>query len=372
MIFANQLRGLAALCVAFSHWGGVYLLMAPTVGWMTSSPNLSVGRPFILHVLQWRWLNFGSLGVAVFFLISGFVIPFSLRSNTVVQFLMARFFRIFPLFWAALFLEWLIVFAQSHLYGRSMAFRPMNYFYDALMIDTTIDSGSVDLVHWTLIVEVKFYIVAAVLRTSILRGATLPLIAFSVAALGLAIAQHDGFLRLSDDLASEPMYISFMFIGTIFYFRYSGMVGVGKAFATVATLLSFFLLCWRFGSRQTSFPTIPATYLYAIVLFGAAYFARKLFRPSRWLDFLADVSFPFYLIHSIGGYSVMSFVILRFGRSYWVAVAIAAGVVLLTAWALHKTIEMPMLSLGKRVAHSTLKRNVSAQFRTRGQSQSTV
>ncbi len=41
-------------------------------------------------------INFGAFGVALFFLISGFVIPLSFQSYGRLDFLVARFFRIYP------------------------------------------------------------------------------------------------------------------------------------------------------------------------------------------------------------------------------------------------------------------------------------
>ncbi len=350
LVFANQLRGLAALSVAFSHLGGVFVLMRPTVGWITSTPGLDIGHPAVTSLAQWAWLNYGALGVSVFFLISGFVIPFSLRSSTAMPFLLARLFRIVPLFWFALFIEWLVVFTQAHAYGRPMAYRPVNYLYDALMIDDAMDSGSVDLVHWTLIVEVKFYLAAAVLRSALLRGATLPLLAVSLASLCLSAAQSHGLAPVSGDVADEVMFIGYMLIGTVFHLRYARLIGTAKALATGAALLALFLLCWRLGPRQAQFPLIPANYLYGLAIFAAAYLGRGLFRPLRWLDLLADISFPFYLTHSIVGYSVMTFAILRLGLSYGAAAGIGLAVVLLLAWVLHKTVELPSLRLGKKLA----------------------
>ncbi len=350
LIFANQLRGVAALSVALSHLGGVFVLMGPTVGWVISAPALDVGHPAVLSLLGWQWINFGALGVAIFFLISGFVIPFSLQANTARPFLVARFFRIFPLFWAALCLEWLVVWVQSHGYGRTMAFRPSDYIADALMADDVTGNGTVDLVHWTLIVEVKFYILAAALRTGVLRGATLPLVLLSMASLGLSWAQSRGLLSFSNQVTDEARYIGFMFIGTVFYFHYTGMIRAVDAVASILVLLGLFLVCWRVGPSQSQFPLLTANYLYGLGIFLLAYLARGVFRPLRWLDLMADISFPFYLIHSIVGYSVMTFAIVALRLSYGAAAAVGLIVVVSVAWVLHRAVEVPSLRLGKRLA----------------------
>ncbi len=350
IVFANQLRGIASLCVVLSHLGGVFILMGPTVGWIISAPEVHVGHPFILHLTVWRWLNFGPLGVAIFFLISGFVIPLSLRSQDRQGFLVARAFRIFPTLWVALLAEWLVVFAQSRIYGRPMAFTPLVYLCNATLLDTMIGNGYVDLVNWTLAIEVKFYVVMAILRPWVLRGRVLPLIGLAFLAVAGAAAQQHRMIHVPAQFSDELMCIGFMLIGTVFHYRMAGLIGPAKSVGTGAVLLGLFVACWRVGPIQEQFPTVMANYLYALAIFGAAYLARDRFRARRWLDFLADISFPLYLIHSVLGYSVMTFVIRDLGFPYAAALAVTLVAMISFAWLLHEGVERPSLVTGKRLA----------------------
>ena len=352
ILFANQLRALAALCVVLSHLGGVFILMGPTVGWVTSSPELHVGRPAILQLTSWSWLNLGAFGVAVFFLISGFVIPFSLRAQPAGPFLVARAFRIFPTLWAAILIDWLTVHAQSVYYGRAMAFTPFTYLYNALLLDTAVGHGYVDLVNWTLAIEVKFYIVMALLRPWILRGRVLPLLGFSLLAIAIAAGKQHGFIHIVEALSDEPMYVGFMLIGILFHYHLTGLIRPAKAVATGAILLAFFLLCWRLGPIRNQYPVISVNYLYALLLFWACYLGRGMFRKRRWLDFLAGISFPLYLTHSIVGYSALTFLIARCGFSYASALPAALVLVATLAWLLHRLVELPSMGFGKSLAGS--------------------
>ncbi|WP_428393601.1 acyltransferase family protein [Lichenicoccus sp.] len=358
IVFANQLRAVAALCVVLSHLAGVYILMGPLVGWITSSPVTHVGQPAILHLTRVPDFNFGAFGVAVFFLISGFVIPFSLRQHRAGAFLVARAFRIYPTLWAALLLEWLAVYAQSHLYGRPMAFHVRMYVWNGLLADTII-GNNVDLVNWTLAIEVKFYILMALLRPWVLAGRIAPLLAWSVFAILVAAAEQHGLIHLSTAFADEPMYIGFMLIGTVFHFHMTGRLGTVASLAGGALLVLLFLLCWRVGPIQNQIPSIPASYIDALALFLVAYVTRRVFRPIRWLDALADISYPLYLTHSIIGYSVMTFVIVRCRLPYDAALAIALAVVVPLAWLLHCLIEGPSLHTGKRLARRMAPRTAS-------------
>jgi peptidoglycan/LPS O-acetylase OafA/YrhL len=98
--FANTLRGLAALCVLISHLFGVFWFARDTIASFINGPVLTVGEfptPAFIELL-WPVANFswGLYGVAVFFLISGFVIPFSLAKMSFGGFCASRFVRIVP------------------------------------------------------------------------------------------------------------------------------------------------------------------------------------------------------------------------------------------------------------------------------------
>src|SRR5579859_8186462 len=75
----DALRGIAALGVVFDHLA------------------VSLLRDFRIDVYQ--WLDTGSYGVFVFFLISGYIVPASLeRKSSVRTFWVSRIFRLYPLY----------------------------------------------------------------------------------------------------------------------------------------------------------------------------------------------------------------------------------------------------------------------------------
>ena len=96
LIFANQSRGLAALSVVGSHWVGVYFGSPDSVAAATATPLETGPVPALFGVFAQPWFNFSPFGVALFFLISGLVIPISLDNHNRAGFTLARALRIFP------------------------------------------------------------------------------------------------------------------------------------------------------------------------------------------------------------------------------------------------------------------------------------
>ncbi len=93
IIFANQLRGLCVLGVMLVHYTVVATYMRDAVAWVIAAPILPRPAFDVVGTVYPPWFDLGKFGVGTFFLISGFVIPFSLRRATPLRFLAARALR---------------------------------------------------------------------------------------------------------------------------------------------------------------------------------------------------------------------------------------------------------------------------------------
>ncbi len=353
IVFANQLRGLAALCVVFIHYTVVYQYMRPLLSWVIAAPPIDGPIPaFVTSVYSW-WLDLGAFGVALFFLISGFVIPFSLEKNTTSIFLIARALRIFPTYWAALLIEWSIIHIASRHWGRPIVFTRQTFLDNLLLLHTSIGDLGVDFVNWTLAVEIKFYLLMALLRPLILRKRIWPLLLYPVAALLLNTAQGNGLIHLPAQLVAESMFVAFILPGTLFYYRAAGSIRTRTLLLGCVAIVALATACWRFGPNPGEFPLKPLNYLYALGVFGSAFAARHWFRRVRVLDFFAAISYPLYLIHSLVGFSTMSFLILVMKVHYEAAAPMAFVVAVCVAWALHISVERLSISAGHRLRSSS-------------------
>lgn len=158
----DVLRGFAAACVVLSHYS-------------SHSARYFGSGPFGVHLPT----VYGFYAVELFFMISGFVIYFTLeRSATWRDFAFSRITRLYPAYWTALTL---MVVLQSVVFG--LPFWVGGYLTNLTMLQEFIGFSNLDNVFWSLTVEVAFYAIMGV----IFRVGLLPRIEI-VAAGWLALA----------------------------------------------------------------------------------------------------------------------------------------------------------------------------------------
>ena len=361
LIFANQLRGIAALMVLCSHLIGVFWAMRDFVSMATASPPQPGAIPGIYGLVSFTWLNFGPLGVGIFFLISGLVIPISLQRHTRLSFLLARILRIFPTYILAVAIDVAAVHLASAYWGRPFPYDPVTILANALLSYNLVGLPSIDLVNWTLCIELKFYVLMLVLAPQIQRGSLAALFVPAILIL-LGNAAFDlfgtsGFVMrhslLLQSLSIDSTYLVFMMLGVLFNYHLRGSLRPLHATVAMVVMGAIFLACWKLGALQIQYPIVTVNYCYAFVIFGAAYSLRRHARPFAPLDGLAAISFPLYLIHSLVGFLSLKVCMLVIHMSYLSSLAAAFTVVVLLAILLHCTIEIRSTKYGHDLARKS-------------------
>lgn len=355
IVFANQLRGVAAASVAVSHLVGVFWAMRVVIGNASFTPPQGGPNPPLFALASQPWFNFGPFGVGLFFLISGLVIPISLEKHSRANFLVARALRIYPTYVAALLIEVGVLYANAHYWGRGFGYTRWTILSNCLLIQDLVGQPSIDLVNWTLCVELRFYLVMALVAGAVLRGNVAVLLGIALAALGLNAAMAAGVLghRLHDPaplafaLSTASLFLVFMLIGVLFNYHLRGRIGTAALTLWIAVMGAIFVLCWRESVFASQYPAVTWNYGYALAVFAGLYALRRWVPDSRVLDALAAISFPFYLVHSMVGYSILKVLMLSAGWGYLpsLAAAVAGGVLLATG--LHAAVEMPTMQMGR-------------------------
>src|SRR5687768_17255458 len=101
--FAQAIRGVACLMVVVAHCGILFVENPKVAATLGQFPPLTdLPRPAYMAFFDFLrdcHLSLGFFGVALFFLTSGFVIPYSLGRNSLGGFFLRRFFRLYPTLW---------------------------------------------------------------------------------------------------------------------------------------------------------------------------------------------------------------------------------------------------------------------------------
>lgn len=292
--------------------------------------------------------SYGAFGVAVFFLVSGFVIPFSLEKFSKHRFgffgfLIARVFRLWPVY--------VVGFAISMLF-RWLSFK------DSTIVDTYTSTDlwmhvtlfrdwlggiSLDGIVWTLEIEIKFYILSALFAAWTLKGR--PYLGVLAAALALVGAYYGVKFPQGWNPPSNFLYafkfILFMTIGTQFYLLRKGVI-TGKFMAWyMALAMGVFLL--------TAPAVVRESYLLALMVFTISYLCRDSFGDNKVIGFFADISYPMYAMHAVFGYVTMRAMI-DVGVSKYAALIIQMVLTTSIAYMIHRFVESPTTKFGSRLA----------------------
>jgi peptidoglycan/LPS O-acetylase OafA/YrhL len=200
---------------------------------------------------------------------------------------------------------------------------------------------TVDLVNWTLAVEVKFYIIAAILMSPLSSGKVMPLAIYSAVVF---VANKIYPTAMGTDL----MFVSFMMIGVLFNFLFNGLIGVAKFYSVMIFILVLFFSGWAATPWPDTLLSIGPSYIYGLAIFGLAYVMREKFKKNIVFDYLADISYPLYVMHSLVGYSVMR-VLFEHGFKLRVVFPLTALVVLSVVVVVHILVELPTIALGRKL-----------------------
>jgi peptidoglycan/LPS O-acetylase OafA/YrhL len=338
------LRGIAALLVVMTHYFGTFFAEQDLLAARTFSPNLHLFKASWVHIFELEYQ--GPFGVGLFFLISGFVIPFSLRKTSLAGFLVNRALRIFPTYICCLALGTLAIYLSARYWGQPFAYDSKMLAANALLVHNLLGLTSMDAVNWTLSIEIKFYLLAALGAAALFRPSAGWLLGFLAAAAALTWNGGHG-VAVAVPLLMELNYIVFMLVGCVFYQHAAQLISTRALVTRTLLIVAVFSWTWSIGPQQGQFPAVTVWYYCAYLVFGSCYALRERFRPVRVLDFLAAISYPLYCVHALFGYCALKILIDQ-GCRYGVAMLITLPCTIALAYAVHRTVENGSNALGRR------------------------
>lgn len=345
----DGLRAVAALSVLVEHM----------LGDMLRATSGGAFRPVAAALVD--SFSLGRFGVALFFLISGFVVPFSIRDERpLLRFAVSRVFRLYPAMWTAIGLLTLLAWDAGRPPPAAAVAANLS------MMPALFGRGWLDEAYWTLFVELLFYgLAAALFASGLLRnvGAVL------LAGLALAASTVLPVVARENGIAAPPvlylgLHVSFLLSGLLLRLAVmEGRRGAGAAaavlllaqFAAVPAVSGFSLARGDHFVIGGTLPVLSA-YVAAAALFVAAVASG---RPRvGLLTRLGAISYAIYLFHGPVDGLVYRVLPLTGAWSDLATMAVCTAATLAVACAVYLMIEKPMIRRGHRAAHrlATLRR----------------
>ncbi|CCM79562.1 acyltransferase family protein [Rhizobium mesoamericanum] len=346
--FADTLRALAAASVVLSHFYGVFWYKRDAVLDLVKVPgNPEVsGVPFYIAWLHLPPFNFGAFGVGLFFLISGFVIPMSLGRYDAARFLIGRFFRIVPTYVVGFAISLSVLYYNTASRGLDfpIPFRHvLVHFFPG--IRDVLGTTNIDGIIWTLEIEMKFYLVCAIAAPFFRKRSPLVfLLPIAIGVIALFIEASPGltFATVAGRMSFTSQFLVFMFAGTAFYYAHTGALSERSGLLLATLLIFAFAILWKLFPGA-AFDQLWS-YATAFALFWLAFNYQHAFAVNRVTKFLANISYPLYVVHAVVGYTLLLALTTHGFRSS-VSLLLTTAVVIALAYLIHIWVEKPSQSL---------------------------
>ncbi|WP_418957028.1 acyltransferase family protein [Streptomyces tritici] len=328
----DALRVVAALSVLLFHFTGVDA--ATAANWGVNPRELF---PWLFPVTK-----YGSYGVQLFFIISGFVICLSAWGRTPGDFVKARFLRLFPAYWFSLVVA-LLVWR-----GLPDGERAVPSYSDALtnvtMLQVPLKAAHLVGAYWTLWVELTFYLLFLVVIWKGLSYKRVSVFCW-LWLLASVLGQQDQDIPLVGIFA-QPLNTALFVGGIAMYLMYRFGPDLklwGLLFASWLVMQSD-LIEHADGQLAKGYDRSPYVALALVTLFYVLVLAvalRKLEWVSwKWLTTAGALVYPLYLLHEELGWAAIRELYER-GVGPWPTLAVVTVSLLVLAWLTHVFVEKP-------------------------------
>ena len=319
---AEILRGIAAFAVAWFHF--------------------TCGNPAFLSEGSLLWLSGsrGYLGVHLFFVISGFVIPYSLSRrkylfpNDALSFFIRRVVRLEPAYLCSIVLT-VGLWALSALIPGSNAILPPIVIFKSMALQIAYLAPWFHVpwilpVYWSLAIEIQYYL-------------------FMILLCPLLLSQRPSHVRL---FLTATAVLSLSFSDDRLFLMFLPLFGLGfvRFLAAERRLAKFELFGWTcvFAALGVYVIGTPET---AAGIFALAVLFIPINRPVFLLSKLGAISYSLYLVHVPVGGKIINFAT-RLPNVWYVqlsALIIASLITVAAAYVFWRFIEQPTKALSHRM-----------------------
>lgn len=289
LAFADGLRGFAALWVVLYHIAeGKHI------------ESIRSASPSYLFTPIFEW---GHLGVAIFFVLSGFVMGLTVwnsvfNGDNAVRFIGRRLLRLVPPYYFAILFALCFLLLKSKVSGIVFIPPDLSTILHHLTFTQRIAGiPHINIIFWTLCIEVQFYIVFAIFLwlTDAFRNS------FNITSTRLYLIAIASIFALAWPLGIiKTIFWQGNFIG----FWYSFLSGVVVCWATLgqkrllrfSIVFSFALVLLGLFYQSSFAITVGVTS--CIILLATIINRMQVWLNWAWLQWLGVVSYSLYLLHN--------------------------------------------------------------------------
>ncbi len=341
ILFLDYLRIFAFSSVLVGHKFYAYF-----EAWATD-PTLH-GTLRLLSTMALPLFHGGGAGVVVFFLVSGYIIAHVLQTEQTADFLVKRFFRIYPLY---------VFAAVGH--HTALAIGGGAPELSTLLLQLSLAGDffgtpyALNGVEWTLRVEVVFYLVMALARQLGLTTQRVQWLPHFL--LGVTLLAHLAAPIPWVDIWARgylTIHGPFLLLGVMFYLYEKRKAGVGwLVLVGVAAYANYYALVaiWQKPWLGAHFAAL------ALLIFVIAFALKDRLSAGPGVLLLSDMTYAVYLFHN-WLFDYVKRGMARLGVDLLNADVQAVAVMLLMCYLAMRLVEKPCIRLGRRVVGSVLGR----------------
>ncbi|GAB3503633.1 acyltransferase family protein [Amycolatopsis cihanbeyliensis] len=285
----DALRVICSFTVVYTHVAG-WARMHGTEFWLAELVEGGVVGPLHLSSLL------GFVGVGSFLLVSGVVVTHVGFGERPGQFLARRAVRLFPAFWIAILVGWLLIHVGVLVRPRPVTGEDL-WLNLALLNFTVPGAIDVDGVTWTLTVQVVFYAFVAA-TMFLLRGRPWlpPAIGAALVSVLLSFTNTQDTTALVH-LRTIATFLPVLFIGQLVMLTRRKEISPPLGIVLGAV---HFLLAVRAAATWPDTPNgeaYPRTLLILVLILLLCSRASGRLVRSRWVRTIADRTYAIYLLH---------------------------------------------------------------------------
>lgn len=321
--FIKLLRCIATIMVLWWHLGVMFwysnqsLSQIFRVEFCGNIDSLSGLYKKIIEGISACRFDFGMFGVAVFFLITGFLVAHTIgnKEQTIKSsfvFLIKRILRIWPVYVCA----FSITFLCLQIYNGGFFYNIKDYLIQASLLRDWFWRVSIDGISWTLEAQLKFYLFCFGLliinkwNSKYARGVAITgMVIFRLIFLAYEddiLAKSIWAYRIISVCAENVIYIIYMFFGVLLNDLYEKRSDK-KSFLVQSEFIigAFFVSVYNVSSMEMTYKYL-INYGGGILLFLECYWLRDRINAGRFVNFIDEKSYAIFLLHGANGYIILS------------------------------------------------------------------